>query len=208
MNLTHISSFFFDKDVVKRLISDQKMRTFSKFGAFQRQAQRSLIRKRKAPSAPGSPPSSHLGTLRDLIFFAYDPAADSVVVGPAISDRPKGAPKTLEFGGLLPQRPNRRRTLRRVGRVGEIRIVGAQTMKRYRKQRTNRTWLKKNKDGVWVAYAHLKTQAEAQRANELNAQLYGPSELPPAEVKKRPSALPALKQVQREIPDIWASSIA
>jgi len=37
----------------------------------------------KGVPAPGSLPSSHVGTLRRLIFFGYDLSARSVVIGPA-----------------------------------------------------------------------------------------------------------------------------
>ena len=40
------------------------------------------IRKRKSVSRPGQPPSSHVGTLRRLIFFAYEPAKKNVMIGP------------------------------------------------------------------------------------------------------------------------------
>lgn len=90
-------SFFSSKDVQK-MVDKKTRQAQSKFGAFVRRRAKSSIRKRKAASAPGSPPSSHVGTLKNLIFFAYDERTRSTVVGPV----PFGdgvAPKALERGG-------------------------------------------------------------------------------------------------------------
>jgi len=75
-------------------------KVLSKFGAFVRRGAKSSIRNRKATSAPGSPPSSHVGTLKRLIFFAYDPGRKSVVIGPTPFNTSEGvAPPLLEYGG-------------------------------------------------------------------------------------------------------------
>jgi len=76
-------------------------RVFSKFGAYVRRAAKSSIRKRKAISAPGKPPSSHTGLLKRFILFGYDPAKRSVVIGPLrLTRRGRGdAPQALEEGG-------------------------------------------------------------------------------------------------------------
>lgn len=50
-------------------------------------------------SEPGEPPRSITGLLRKFIYFAYDPATRSVVIGPAKLDKSTGAPATLEYGG-------------------------------------------------------------------------------------------------------------
>lgn len=52
-----------------------------------------------ASSKPGEPPRSITGLLRRNIFFAYDPARESVVIGPAMLNRGTQAPETLEYGG-------------------------------------------------------------------------------------------------------------
>ena len=72
----------------------------SKFGAFVRRGAKSSIRKRKAPSVPGKPPSSHTGLLKRLIFFGYQREKRSVVIGPARLNQKIGdAPEALEYGG-------------------------------------------------------------------------------------------------------------
>jgi hypothetical protein len=93
-----IKSMFFDRTVVKQAVDHAKRKVLSKAGAFIRQTARHSIRKRWGSSKPGNPPHSHEGSLRRLILFGYDRAAESVVVGP-LKFRNTGAPQTLEFGG-------------------------------------------------------------------------------------------------------------
>lgn len=50
-------------------------------------------------SKPGEPPRMRLGLIKKFLFFSYDPQTRSVVIGPAILDRPTGAPEVLETGG-------------------------------------------------------------------------------------------------------------
>ncbi len=65
-----------------------------------------------ASSQPGEPPRSIFGLLRDHIYFVYDPARRSVVVGPAELNGTGGeAPAVLEFGGSVTNRRNRRSTI-------------------------------------------------------------------------------------------------
>jgi hypothetical protein len=93
-----VKKLFFDKSVEKA--ADRKTRAvLAKFGAFVRRAAKSSIRKRKAISAPGSPPSSHVGTLRDAILFSYDPGNRSVVIGPVAMGKGGFGAKALEEGG-------------------------------------------------------------------------------------------------------------
>lgn len=102
MNLITIKSAksnFFDRAVVIEAAGKARVRVLSKFGAYVRTRARSSIRKRKKPSKPGQPPSSHLGLLKQFLFFGYDRATASVVIGPALINRGSGAPETLEHGG-------------------------------------------------------------------------------------------------------------
>ena len=96
-----ITKLFFDKKAVRDKVDAGTRRVLSKFGAFVRRTARSSIRKRKKPSSPGSPPSSHIGLLKKFIFFGYEPAKRSVVIGPVrLSQKGRGeAPHLLEYGG-------------------------------------------------------------------------------------------------------------
>jgi len=106
-----IKELFFDKARVVNAVDKARRAVLSKAGAFIRQRAKTSIRKRKAPSAPGQPPSSHQGSLRRFLFFGYDPSADSVVVGPAKTNqvyfgrdrRPVTGtvPAVLEYGGQI-----------------------------------------------------------------------------------------------------------
>jgi len=101
---------FFDTPRVLRAMDAATRRALSKAGAFIRQRAKTSIRKRKKVSQPGQPPSSHAGHLRRLIFFAYEPAGQTVVIGP-VPFRKGEAPSLLEFGGIAS------RTSRRSGRT-------------------------------------------------------------------------------------------
>ena len=96
-----ITKLFFDKKAVRDKVDAGTRRVLSKFGAFVRRTARSSIRKRKKPSSPGSPPSSHIGLLKKFIFFGYEPVKRSVVIGPVrLSQKGRGeAPHLLEYGG-------------------------------------------------------------------------------------------------------------
>jgi hypothetical protein len=90
---------FFDTKAVMGAVDRATRKVLSKFGAFVRTAAKHSIRKRKAVSQPGSPPSSHAGHLRRLIFFGYDPTRKSVVIGPTPFRSEAEAPPLLEYGG-------------------------------------------------------------------------------------------------------------
>lgn len=93
-----IRQTFFDAPAVLKATDRKRRAGLSKMGAFVRRRAKSSIRKRKKVSLPGQPPSSHVGTLKNLIFFSYDARTDSVVVGP-VPFGPGVAPKALEYGG-------------------------------------------------------------------------------------------------------------
>lgn len=117
---------FFDRPGVQKAMDAATRRNLSKFGSFVRQTARSSIRKapqvdiasgqklrgrrrkgqvtRDAISTPGQPPYSHVGLVKKFLFFSYDPARKSVVIGPVLlSSRRPGAPgqglELLEHGG-------------------------------------------------------------------------------------------------------------
>ena len=92
---------FFTSKAVLSATDRATRRVLSKFGAYVRRASKSSIRKRKAISAPGKPPSSHTGLLKRFILFGYDPTKRSVVIGPLRLTRgARGdAPRALEEGG-------------------------------------------------------------------------------------------------------------
>jgi len=107
---------FFDRKGVRNKMDSATRRVLSRFGAFVRRTARSSIRKRKHPSTPGKPPSSHTGLLKKFIFFGYEPTKRSVVIGPArLSHNGKGeAPRLLEHGGTGTVKRKQKRTIARI----------------------------------------------------------------------------------------------
>lgn len=103
---------FFDREKVLAAVDKAQRKVFSKFGAFTRRTAKSSIRKRKKISQIGGAPSSHTGTLKKLIYFSYDTAARSVVIGPALFREGSKAPSLLEFGGETTITPKRRAAFR------------------------------------------------------------------------------------------------
>ena len=110
-----MKELFFDRPKVRAAMNAATRKALSRAGAFVRTRAKSSIRKapylkrktrgksrsdfRRSSSKPGNPPFSQVGTLKRFLFFAYDPASESVIVGPARITRSTDAPHTLEFGG-------------------------------------------------------------------------------------------------------------
>lgn len=102
MNLLQFKKSFFTSSDVQKVLDKKMSRTLSMFGAKTRtHAQRSM-RKRKAYSPAGEPPSAHGNPLlRKLLFFAFD-GKSSVVVGPVLlGKKPDGVPRLHEKGGTV-----------------------------------------------------------------------------------------------------------
>jgi len=113
-----VKGLFFDRKAVQNAADRATRRVLSRFGAFVRRGARSSIRKRKKPSEPGRPPSSHTGLLKRFIFFGYEPRRRSVVIGPVRLNQMVGdAPAALEHGGTSRVVTGSRRRGRRVRSV-------------------------------------------------------------------------------------------
>jgi len=100
-SIANVKRLFFDRQAVLNAVDQATRRVLSRFGAFTRRIAKNSIRQRRGTSAPGTPPFSHTGLLRKFLFFAYDPSARSVIIGPArLRGRGYGeAPALLEYGG-------------------------------------------------------------------------------------------------------------
>ena len=107
-----MKEMFFDRKKVLDAVDKATRKVFSKFGAFVRTAAKSSIRKRKKISQPGQPPSSHVGTLKRLIFFGYDTDRRSVVIGPTPFRGKAEAPPLLEYGGNARRRDRKTKSIR------------------------------------------------------------------------------------------------
>lgn len=137
------------------------------------------------PSAPGAAPRAVKPHpfIRKFLYFGYDPAARNVVVGPVKLSRSTNAPERLEHGGSTIRKKNARRRIRRIGDGGEIRIVKGHAI-----------------------YTRIDTAEQAERANRLNAELYGPEEIS-IDAKPRPFMVPALKQELPSLPKHWHNTV-
>jgi hypothetical protein len=117
--LDRLRGSFFDVDAIVKEVNTYERKALARFGAFARRRMKSSLKYRDGKSAPGSPPNVHRSSgyttakqkggkqsrqaaspLRELIFFALDPATHSVVVGPVkFGSRGGIAPALLEGGG-------------------------------------------------------------------------------------------------------------
>lgn len=98
-------SSFFDRQAVIDAVGPVVAKALSKAGAFVRRRARSSLRKRKAASTPGSPPSVHTNdqyaTLRN-IHFQFSRERMSVVIGPIkLNNRTGLVPGLMEHGGTV-----------------------------------------------------------------------------------------------------------
>jgi hypothetical protein len=105
-SISQAKAGFFDRAAVIGAVDAMSRRVLSKFGAYVRQSARTSIRKRKAASAVGSPPSSHVGLLRKFILFSWDAEKRSVVIGAALLNGRayRDTPSVLEYGGRAMRR--------------------------------------------------------------------------------------------------------
>lgn len=90
--------WWFDSQKVIAAVHKAERRVQSRQGALIRGIARRSMRKRRGPSRPGRPPHVHRGMLKDLLFFGWDPATRTTVVGPA-KFRRGIVPALLEKGG-------------------------------------------------------------------------------------------------------------
>jgi len=100
--LARVTSLFFDQHAVMSRVDAATRRALSRFGAYVRADAKRSIRKagNSKPSAPGRPPKSRKGTLKQFITFSYDPTRRSVVIGPELLPRArKDNLIMLEHGG-------------------------------------------------------------------------------------------------------------
>ncbi len=112
---------FFDRAAVLEAMDRKTVRALGRAGVIIQRAGKRLLKYGQTVSSPGSPPTVHktsgftriarrgkkagqpqpVSPLRELVFYAYDPASKSTVVGPEIfrNAKSRGAPKALEKGG-------------------------------------------------------------------------------------------------------------
>jgi hypothetical protein len=184
------------RDNSKRVLAKTKAASFRSLahaGAAIRLTARRSIRTRKKASPPGTPPHTRKGAFRRAILYAVEKKEQRVVIGPSL-DLISSIGREHEYGGRIRAR-NTRRTIRRLGGGGEIVL--------HPRGKPTRDLAGQV---VHVVYTKLITQAQVDRANRINKQLYGPemldSELPP-----RPTMGPALDRNRPRLPKLWHNSV-
>lgn len=96
-----VQNLFFDRQPVIDAMAKKDRAALSKGGAFVRTRARSSMKRRKKVAERGKPPSAHVGKIKDLLYFSYDPHSRSVVIGPA-KFREGIVPRLMEEGGRGP----------------------------------------------------------------------------------------------------------
>lgn len=200
---TTLKRFFYDRDAVQAKLTKKRLGALRKAALTARRVTRRKLRRRKRTSNPKESPSVHtesnFATLKN-IQAGFDYVREASLVGPiglsGTVNRP--APGLLEQGGHFTRR-NYRRTERVVGGAGEISIDSPGAKPRAANTKVTTTW-----DGrvVLVTYGRLNTPQQARRANELNADLYGPHEIS-GTVEERPFMAPGMAEASESFLDLY-----
>lgn len=109
MSIELAKSSFFDRKRVTTRIDKTSAKALRSIGALVRRVERNSIKVKQGPSPPVSPPHAHGrdSPFRSEIFFLYDDASKSVLIGPALINgslrKPPSqtVPEVLEFGGTI-----------------------------------------------------------------------------------------------------------
>jgi len=101
-----IKECFFDRKAVMDMMSAVTVKMLGYFGGYTRKVAKSSIKKQAGPSAPGTPPHSHTGLLRDHIYYACERGKVNVVIGPEKLEGLKTygittTPELQEYGGMV-----------------------------------------------------------------------------------------------------------
>lgn len=102
-SLCKVKTLFFDSPAVLAAVDNATRKVLNRIGGMIRLTARRSIKKASshtAVSKPGKPPLSHMGLLRNYIYYSFDPISRSVLVGPvALNAKGKNVPPTLEYSG-------------------------------------------------------------------------------------------------------------
>lgn len=212
-----VKKWFFDSELVKGMLSKEVRAKLLRWGAYGRKVVAQGPKRRSRPSRAGETPTIWTGqtkakasgdgkkrgrgafaSLRNALFALADPY--SVVFGPVKFGRASpSVPNRLEFG-TSERTPNRRRSRRRLGSVGEIRIGGraARTTQDVVAARTGKR--------TRVTFGKLRNAAQVARANRLNQELHGPMMF--GTIKPRPWVKRAVDLAKEKFGDVFAGSVA
>ena len=191
---------YFERTKVVDRVRTGEVRALTRESAFTRKVARSSIRKRKRASAPGTPPSSHIGRLKNLLYYAIERNRQvSSVIGPTLWGNPRGSapvPHILEYGGTTVT--NKRRRIRKIGSGGVIRIGDGPTAQTVKGE---------NGTVYRVTFGKIRTSSQLARVNANETQIYGPLRPHKVQVFARPYMGPALQAALSRHADFWRDCI-
>jgi hypothetical protein len=99
VSLSLAKDSFFDRSGVLRAVERGRRKALSRYGAYVRKIAQNSMKRRKGSAPPGMPPYVHVGLLKRHIYFTYDAANQSVVIGPILIKAGSTVPSLLEYGG-------------------------------------------------------------------------------------------------------------
>jgi len=173
---------------VRKAAESGNIKSLNRAAPYIRGVARKMIKKSPEPSAPGKPPHTRQGRLKNAIFYSLDRKARSVVIGPTATGVGLVG-HTHEFGGKETARKVRRANWQlRAGGHGPIRINAGKPV-----------------------IAKLTTARMAQRATELTksipASQGGSGNDKPRNYPARPFMGPALTISKSRLPSFWRNSV-
>ncbi|MBQ2820111.1 MAG: hypothetical protein IJF17_00835 [Thermoguttaceae bacterium] len=213
----------FDGKILTREVMKAQKKVLLHQGAVLRRTAVQLIRSKKTPSRPGSPPRNIKGGLKKGIRYAYDSKTDSVFVGPVKYEN-SSAPRTLEHGGQV-KLPQHFQRIRRFapGLPGNAGGHGPATIRQ-----TENAWTSPFGYGTkdpkffganagWSHYTYpiwrkLRTEKEAENAERQYEILLALRKIRPTtktvgKVDPRPFMLPALEKCKNKLVELWRNAV-
>lgn len=198
LTIKGFKSVFFDREVAQavdagsrkalslsgRILAQQARRLISRKGVLRRKGRVVEIR----ASKPGEPPMLRTGLLKRFLFYGYDKASRSVVIGPAKLARTADAPQVLEYGGSSAILVRSKKRLR-VGDWGPISSGRGEPVRGI--------------PGARAVRIPLQTQAQADRATEIRNEISGHTRR--FKIAARPYMAPAFAKVRDRIAPTFRS---
>ncbi len=180
---------------VKKKMESESFKSLKHAGGAIRKTAIRSVRRRKKASSPGSAPSTRTGHLKRIIRFETDET--SVDVGPT-NEFEKTIWPLHEFGGTAKgKKLEDKSKLLKVGDFGPISATAA------KKKRSGSS-------GDKVVRVKIQTQAQAARANRIQAEQFGKAAARAAadrKYPKRPFMGPALQKMRDRLPSYWKGAL-
>jgi hypothetical protein len=185
MQITYrVRNSFFDRPAVVARLTIARRKVLSRAGAFVRKRARSSMRRRKAASAPGTPPTARAKGTDSLktILFAYDDRRDAVIIGPVLLNRVTNGVQA-------------RTTVPALHELGESAVIAE-----HRYMPDGSGWMPTENVMQW-------RRTDQRRALKPRSGLRLEKRKRTAQYPKRPFMAPALAAEKSKFPDLFRDSI-